>query len=137
VSVEGKITGQIDRGINLLLGIAQDDTEEDVFYLAKKVVHLRIFEDEEKKMNRSLLDIEGEMLVISQFTLLGDCRKGRRPSFIEAARPEAAIPLYEGFIQLIGSYGVSKVETGIFGADMAVEIVNDGPVTMIIDTKQR
>lgn len=137
VSIEGKTVGQIGRGINLLLGISVDDTGEDVKYLAEKAVNLRIFEDEEGKMNRSLLDIGGELLIISQFTLLGNCQRGRRPSFIEAAKPEVAIPLYEQFIQMVASFGVSKVATGVFGADMAVEINNDGPVTILIDTKQR
>lgn len=137
VRVRGQVVGSIRKGINLLLGVAAGDTEEDMAYLASKVANLRIFEDGEGKLNLSLLDIGGEALVISQFTLLGDCRKGRRPSFTLAARPETAGPMYEEFVRALRSCGVKKVETGVFGADMAVEIVNDGPVTLLIDTKQR
>jgi len=137
VTIDGEKTAQIEKGLNVLLGISHEDTEEDCGYLARKITELRIFEDEEGKMNRSLLDVGGQMLIISQFTLYGDCRKGRRPSFVGAARPETAIPLYEEFIKTVEALGVKEVQTGKFGADMKVEILNDGPVTLIIDTKNR
>jgi len=136
VIIEGKIFGTIEKGFAILLGISETDTEEDVKYLSEKIANLRIFEDSQGKMNLSCLDIKGDFLVVSQFTLIADCRKGRRPSFIEAARPEKAIPLYENFISLLRQTG-SKVETGEFGASMVVEIHNDGPVTIILDSRER
>jgi len=136
VSIENKIVGSIEKGFVILLGISETDTEEDGKYLADKIANLRIFEDSQGKMNLSCLDIRGEFLVISQFTLLADCRKGRRPNFIEAARPEKAIPLYENFISLLKKTGL-KVESGEFGTSMLVEIYNDGPVTIILDSKEK
>ncbi len=134
VEVEGSCIGKINYGLLILLGVHETDSEEQVKWLATKVVNLRIFEDSEGKMNHSLLEQEGEMLIVSQFTLYGECEKGRRPSFSTAARPEISIPMYEKFIEEIKKLGVKKVETGEFGADMQVSLVNDGPVTLIIDT---
>jgi len=134
VTVEGQIIGQISRGLLVLLGVAQGDHAADADYLAHKIANLRIFEDENGKMNRSLLDTGGQMLVVSQFTLLGDCRKGRRPSFVAAAGPTAATELYEYFNKAVRNFGVS-VETGRFGAMMAVALVNDGPVTLILESR--
>ena len=136
VSIGNETVGTIGKGLAILLGISETDSEEDGKYLADKIVNLRIFEDLQGKINLSCLDIKGEFLVISQFTLLADCRKGRRPSFTEAARPEKAIPLYEKFISLLKETGL-KVETGEFGASMLVEINNEGPVTIILDSKER
>lgn len=135
VVVDEKTVGKIDGGLLVLLGITHTDTEKEVKWLSKKIKDLRIFEDEEGKMNLGLEEIQGEMLIISQFTLYGDCIKGRRPSFIEAARSDYANELYEKFIKETKSHGV-KVETGIFGADMKVELLNDGPVTLVIDTPE-
>jgi D-tyrosyl-tRNA(Tyr) deacylase len=134
VEVDGKIVGEIRKGVNILLGIAEDDTEEDVNKLVNKIVYLRMFEDENKKMNYSLLDINGEALIISQFTLLANLKKGRRPSFEYAAKPDKAKALYEKFVEEFSKY--VKVQTGVFGADMKVYILNDGPVTFILDSKQ-
>ncbi|MBN1900360.1 D-tyrosyl-tRNA(Tyr) deacylase [Candidatus Sumerlaeota bacterium] len=135
VRVEEKTTGQIDRGFLVLAGIAQDDSEEDYRFIAEKIVNLRVFEDDGGKMNRSLLDVGGALLVVSQFTLFADCRKGRRPSFIEAAPPQKASVDFDLFVNILRQYGV-KVETGIFGAMMDVELINDGPVTIILDSKE-
>ncbi|SFF64590.1 D-tyrosyl-tRNA(Tyr) deacylase [Planifilum fulgidum] len=135
VTVDGRVTGAIDRGLVLLVGFAEGDGEEDLRYLAEKVVNLRIFEDEQGKMNRSLLDVGGGILSVSQFTLYGDCRKGRRPSFTAAAAPEIASRLYDRFNELLRSHGV-KVETGIFGAMMQVSFTNDGPVTLILESRE-
>ncbi|MEQ3307771.1 D-aminoacyl-tRNA deacylase [Fusobacterium varium] len=134
VTVDGNILGEIGNGLLVLLGVTHTDTEKEVNWLATKVKDLRIFEDEEGKMNLGLEDIKGELLVISQFTLYGNCIKGRRPGFTEAARPDLAEPLYEKFLEKCRSFGI-KTECGKFGADMKVELLNDGPVTMIIDTK--
>ncbi|MBI0576467.1 D-tyrosyl-tRNA(Tyr) deacylase [Neobacillus cucumis] len=134
VTVNGEITGQINSGLVLLVGVTHDDTEEDAVYLADKVANLRIFEDDAEKMNLSLLDVGGEILSVSQFTLYGDCRNGRRPSFINAARPDQAVGLYETFNRLLRDKGI-HVETGRFGAMMEVELTNDGPVTLIVDSK--
>jgi len=134
VSVDGQIIGHISRGLLVLLGVAQGDHTADADYLAQKIVNLRIFEDENGKMNRSLLDTGGQMLVVSQFTLLADCRKGRRPSFVAAAGPTAATELYEYFNDAVRNVGIS-VETGRFGAMMAVALVNDGPVTLILESR--
>ena len=136
VSVDGQIVGQIGKGFNILLGVGQGDGQKQVEWLAEKIAHLRVFEDENAKMNLSLKDIEGSALVISQFTLYGNCEKGRRPSFTEAAHPTTAKKLYEDFIEELKKYDI-PVETGIFQADMKVEITNDGPVTMIIETPQK
>ncbi|MDM5330890.1 D-aminoacyl-tRNA deacylase [Neobacillus sp. CF12] len=134
VTVNGEITGQISKGLVLLVGVTHQDKEEDAAFLADKITNLRIFEDDAGKMNLSLLDVGGEILSVSQFTLYGDCRKGRRPNFMEAARPEQANPLYEYFNGLLREKGI-KVETGIFGAMMDVELINDGPVTLIVESK--
>jgi D-aminoacyl-tRNA deacylase len=134
VTVNGEITGQISKGLVLLVGVTHQDSEEDAAFLAEKIVNLRIFEDDAGKMNLSLLEVGGEILSVSQFTLYGDCRKGRRPNFMEAARPEQAIQLYDVFNGLLREKGI-KVETGIFGAMMDVELVNDGPVTLIVESK--
>jgi D-tyrosyl-tRNA(Tyr) deacylase len=131
-------SAEIGKGIVILLGIKSDDSENDVNFVADKCSGLRIFEDENDKMNLSLKDIDGEVLIISQFTLYGDAQKGNRPSFIEAARPEIAIPLYEKFISRIKlNLGEEKVRTGIFGAMMQVKIINDGPVTILVESKQQ
>ena len=135
VKVDNKVIGSIDRGINVLLGVEDGDTLDDVKYLVEKIVNLRIFEDEDDKMNLSLLDVNGEMLAISQFTLLGDCRKGRRPSYIKASKPDFANEMYEKFVESCRAR-IKKVETGKFQADMEVEIINDGPVTLLIDSKK-
>ncbi|ETI66963.1 D-aminoacyl-tRNA deacylase [Neobacillus vireti] len=134
VTVAGEVTGEITKGLVLLVGVTHEDTEEDAAYLADKIANLRIFEDADEKMNLSLLDVGGEILSVSQFTLYGDCRKGRRPSFIEAARPEQAVVLYETFNKLLREKGI-RVETGRFGAMMDVELTNDGPVTLIVESK--
>jgi D-aminoacyl-tRNA deacylase len=134
VTVDGEITGQILSGLVLLVGVTHEDSQVDAAYLADKIVNLRIFEDDEGKMNLSLLDVGGDILSVSQFTLYGDCRKGRRPNFMEAARPEQANQLYERFNDLLREKGI-KVETGIFGAMMDVELINDGPVTLIVESK--
>ncbi|BCU82514.1 D-aminoacyl-tRNA deacylase [Polycladomyces abyssicola] len=136
VKVEGNIVGEIDHGLVLLVGFTDSDDEDDLRYLAEKVVHLRIFEDEEGKMNRSLVDVKGSILSVSQFTLYGDCRKGRRPNFMAAARPEKAVVLYDRFNQLLREHGV-RVETGVFGAMMQVELINDGPVTILLESKPK
>ena len=135
VQVDGAEVSSISKGFLLLVGIEKNDTEEAADYLAKKVAHLRIFEDENFKMNKSLMDIGGEILVISQFTLYGDCRKGRRPNFMAALGGEEAKKLYDQFVLMIKECGI-KVETGIFGADMKVDIQNDGPVTILLDSKK-
>jgi D-tyrosyl-tRNA(Tyr) deacylase len=134
VRVDYEIVGRIGPGLLVLLGIARSDEEKDADYLADKAVHLRIFEDGNGKMNRSLLETGGEVLVVSQFTLLGDCRKGRRPSFVEAAPPERAEQLYEYFVDQLKMKGIT-VATGRFQAMMAVSLINDGPVTLILESK--
>ncbi|MFA6715828.1 MAG: D-aminoacyl-tRNA deacylase [Victivallaceae bacterium] len=134
VKISGRTAGKIGRGLVILLGITHKDTEAEVKYLAEKCVNLRIFCDEAGKMNRSLHDIKGEALIISQFTLYGDAAKGRRPGFSEAARPEHAIPLYESFIKAVQNCNI-KVATGEFGASMLVDIKNDGPVTLMLESK--
>ncbi len=136
VKIEGKINGQIDQGLLLLVGICAEDNQEDIDWLIQKIVNMRIFSDENGKMNLSIQDIHGEIIVISQFTLHASTKKGNRPSFIDAARPEIAIPLYNQFIQKLQSSDL-KVETGIFGADMKVSLVNDGPVTISLDSKNK
>ena len=134
---KGNYSAEIGKGMVILLGIKNGDKEEDVNFVADKCCNLRIFEDENEKMNLSLKDVDGEILIISQFTLYGDARKGNRPSFIEAARPEEAIPLYEKFIARAKlNLGDSKVKVGIFGAMMDVKIINDGPVTIIVESKE-
>ena len=135
VAVHGETVGAIDHGLLVLLGVGQMDTPEDAIQLARKSVHLRIFDDADGKLNRSVLEVRGQMLVISQFTLYADCRKGRRPSFVEAARPEVAKPLYEAFTAEARRQGVA-VEIGAFQTLMDVVLVNRGPVTIILDSQQ-
>ncbi|MGJ7912257.1 D-aminoacyl-tRNA deacylase [Neobacillus sp. LXY-1] len=134
VTVNGEVVGEISKGLVLLVGVTHDDKEEDAAYMADKIANLRIFEDAEEKMNLSLVDVGGEILSVSQFTLYGDCRKGRRPSFVEAARPEYAITIYETFNRLLREKGIT-VATGEFGAMMDVSLTNDGPVTLIVESK--
>lgn len=136
VSVEGEIRGQIGAGFLVLIGVEEGDGDADFRYIAEKVPNLRVFEDEQGKMNRSLLDVGGELLAVSQFTLLGDARGGRRPSFITAARPETADPMYERLVADWRACGI-RVETGVFGAHMKVSLVNDGPVTILLDSRRR
>ncbi|MBM79207.1 MAG: D-tyrosyl-tRNA(Tyr) deacylase [Planctomycetaceae bacterium] len=136
VTVDGEVVGQIDRGFLVLLGVSDGDGENEVVYMAQKISGLRVFEDEDGKMNLSLADVGGKMLVVSQFTLLGDCRKGRRPSFVAAARPEIADRLYQGFVAEVEGQGI-EVETGRFQVHMDVELVNDGPVTLLIDSEKQ
>jgi D-tyrosyl-tRNA(Tyr) deacylase len=135
VEVAGEVVGEIGAGLLVLLGVARDDTASDADYLSEKTINLRIFDDADGKMNRSLLDIGGEMLVASQFTLFGDTRRGRRPSYTEAAEPEKANELYEYFVERVRSLGV-KVETGVFQAMMKVSLINDGPVTILLDSRK-
>jgi len=132
VTVDGQIVGAIDKGLVLLVGVTHEDTEETARFLADKVVNLRIFEDEDGKMNHSLLDVGGSILSVSQFTLYGDCRKGRRPNFMDAARPDHATEIYNLFNEELKKKNVA-VETGVFGAMMDVQLVNDGPVTLILE----
>lgn len=132
VEVEGKITGQIEQGFLVLLGVTHKDTKEEVEYLVKKLCNLRVFTDENDKMNLSLKEVEGKLLIVSQFTLYADCTHGNRPSFTEAAKPEQANELYEYFCKCCQEKGL-QVEKGIFGADMQVSLLNDGPVTIIIE----
>ena len=136
VTVNEQITGEIGKGFLVLLGVMEDDTESEMKLMAKKVSQLRVFEDENEKMNLSLGDVSGSVLVVSQFTLCADVSHGRRPSFIKSARPEKANKLYEQFVCELHEWGIDNVQTGIFGADMAVELLNDGPVTIIMDTDE-
>ncbi|TCS94914.1 D-aminoacyl-tRNA deacylase [Hazenella coriacea] len=133
VSVEGQIVGEIAHGLLLLVGITHEDSEKDIQFLVNKVSNLRVFEDESGKMNHSIMDIGGSILSVSQFTLYGDCRKGRRPNFMDAAKPDQALPLYEKFNEELQRAGL-QVETGVFGAMMDVSLVNDGPVTLILES---
>lgn len=137
VKVNGEIIGQIGHGLLVLLGIEDADTQEDIDWLSNKIINLRIFPDENGVMNKSLLDAEGDVLLISQFTLHASTKKGNRPSYIKAAKPDFAIPMYEKFIIALESGLGKQVETGEFGADMKVSLVNDGPVTIVIDTKNK
>ncbi|MGA9224975.1 MAG: D-aminoacyl-tRNA deacylase [Mesobacillus sp.] len=134
VTVDGEVTGSIVKGFVVLVGVTHEDKVEDAAFLAEKVANLRVFEDEAGKMNLSLLDVGGEILSVSQFTLYGDCRKGRRPNFMNAAKPDQALSIYEAFNRFLNEKGI-KVETGVFGAMMDVQLTNDGPVTLIIDSK--
>lgn len=136
VSIQGETVGEIGQGLVVLLGVGQEDGQEDLEYLASKIVNLRIFYDEEGKMNRSVKEVGGQVLVVSQFTLYGDCRKGRRPSFIKAAPPDKANQLYEEFVKLIQAEGIT-VATGRFQEEMLVEIHNDGPVTILLDSERQ
>jgi len=137
VTIEGAVKGQIGKGLLILLGITHTDAPEDIDWLSKKLVNMRIFSDAEGKMNLALPDVGGDLLLISQFTLHASTKKGNRPSFIEAARPEVAIPLYEAMIKALEKELGKPVQTGEFGADMKVSLVNDGPVTIVIDSKNR
>ncbi|MEY8000331.1 D-aminoacyl-tRNA deacylase [Clostridium sp. Mt-5] len=136
VEVDGEIIGEIGRGLNVLLGISVEDNNEDIPYMKDKILNLRIFEDENGKLNKSLLDVKGELLIISQFTLYGDCRKGRRPSFIRALSGDKANDIYERFVRECKN-SIDRVQTGKFGADMMVTIENDGPVTIMIDSEKK
>jgi len=136
VVVDENTVGQIGKGFMILLGVHEQDTQADVDYLVGKISKLRVFEDEQQKMNRSIIDVGGEILSISQFTLFADTKKGNRPSFVQAAKPDTAIPLYEAFNEGLRQVGI-PVETGIFGADMKCHLVNDGPVTIIIDSQNK
>ena len=135
VTVDGKITGSIEKGFMVLTGVEDGDTEKDAAYIADKVTGLRVFEDEDEKMNLSIKDVGGSILAVSQFTLLGDVRKGKRPSFIKAARPEEANALYRSFVDMVKQEGI-EVQEGIFQADMLVRIYNDGPVTILLDSRK-
>jgi len=135
VSVDGEIVGSCNKGYMILLGVTEKDTEKDLETLAKKTVNLRVFTDSDDKMNLSLLDIDGEVLVISQFTLCADVKKGNRPSFIAAMEPKRASEFYDRYCEMLKTLGVKKVEKGVFGADMQVSLVNDGPVTILFDTE--
>lgn len=137
VKIQGVIHGEINAGLLVLLGIEAEDTNEDIDWLVRKLISLRIFSDDEGKMNHSITDVNGAFLVISQFTLHASTKKGNRPSYIKAARPEMSIPLYEKFVDELRSQSALTVETGIFGADMKVQLINDGPVTIFIDSKNR
>ena len=136
VVVDENTVGQIGKGFMILLGVHEQDTQADVDYLVGKISKLRVFEDDQQKMNRSIIDVGGEILSISQFTLFADTKKGNRPSFVQAAKPDTAIPLYEAFNEGLRQVGI-PVETGIFGADMKCHLVNDGPVTIIIDSQNK
>lgn len=137
VRVKSEIIGQIQEGLMVLVGIEKADSDEDIQWLSKKICNLRIFDDEEGVMNKSLLDIDGNILAISQFTLQAKTKKGNRPSYIHAAKPEISIPLYENFVACLEKESGKKVETGKFGAEMQVSLVNDGPVTIVMDTKNK
>lgn len=137
VTIEGEVFSSIGQGLLILLGIEEEDTKEDIEWLSAKIARLRIFSDENEAMNLSVLDVDGECLVVSQFTLHAQTRKGNRPSFIKAARPETAIPLYEKFVSALREETGKEIATGSFGAMMDVELINDGPVTIWIDTKNR
>jgi D-tyrosyl-tRNA(Tyr) deacylase len=135
VKIDGTIVGEISKGLLVLLGIAQEDTQQDALYLIQKLINLRIFADADGKMNLSVQDCDGGLLVVSQFTLYADTKKGNRPSYIRAARPEQAIPLYEFFLKELQKQFQGRIQTGHFGADMKVSLINDGPVTIIIDSR--
>lgn len=136
VTVDGEVVGAVAAGVLLLVGVQQEDTAAEAAVLAQKVANLRIFRDESGKMNRSVLDIGGGVLAVSQFTLCADTRHGRRPDFFAAARPETALPLFETVVSELKKAGVAEVQTGVFGADMQVELLNDGPVTILLDTEE-
>lgn len=137
VTIDSKIKGAIDKGLLVLLGITDNDHDEDIEWLVRKIINLRIFNDDEGKMNLSLMDVTGDILLISQFTLQASTKKGNRPSYIKAARPEVAIPIYEKFIATLEKDLGKAIQTGEFGADMKVRLLNDGPVTIVIDTKNK
>lgn len=135
VTVDQKIVGQIDKGFLILLGVGHQDSEDDINYLVRKIANLRVFEDEEQKMNRSLLDTQFDCMVVSQFTLFADCKKGNRPSFIEAAPPQKANAMYLQFVKKMEEALGKFIPTGIFGASMQIELINDGPVTIVLDSQ--
>ncbi len=137
VTIDNQVSGEIEQGLMVLLGIAHEDSREDLEWLSKKLVNMRIFSDEDDKMNLSLLDVGGNILLVSQFTLHASTKKGNRPSFIQAAKPDVAIPLYEQAVEHLSSLLGKPIATGEFGADMQVSLTNDGPVTIVIDTKDR
>ncbi|RMB56614.1 D-tyrosyl-tRNA(Tyr) deacylase [Dokdonia sinensis] len=137
VTIDGNVNGAIDQGLLVLLGISNDDSAEDIEWLTNKLIGLRIFSDHEGAMNLSVMDVDGDILVISQFTLHASTKKGNRPSFLNAAKPDVAIPLYEEFLSTLSRKRNKSIPSGIFGADMKVELLNDGPVTIIIDTLNR
>lgn len=137
VTIEGEIVASISNGLLILIGIVDEDTQEDIIWLSNKIANLRVFGDENDVMNRSIIDVNGKAIVVSQFTLHASTKKGNRPSYIKAAKPEVAIPLYKSFVNQLENDLDNKVQTGQFGADMKVELLNDGPVTIIIDTKNR
>lgn len=137
VKIDGAVKGSINNGLMVLLGIEDQDSDEDIEWLSRKIINMRIFNDEQEVMNKSLLDIHGEVLLISQFTLHASTKKGNRPSYIKAARPEVAIPLYEKMIQALDSAIPTQIQSGEFGANMQVSLINDGPVTIIIDSKEK
>lgn len=137
VTIDGKVKSAIENGLLILLGCANEDTTEDITWLCRKTVNMRIFNDEKDVMNKSILDINGEILVISQFTLMASTKKGNRPSYIKAAKPDVAVPLYENFVKELEKQLGKPVGTGEFGADMKVKLLNDGPVTIIFDTKNK
>jgi D-tyrosyl-tRNA(Tyr) deacylase len=136
-SIEGKISGQIGKGFMILLGIEDNDTEEDLNWLAQKISNMRIFSDENGLMNKALTDVQGNILLVSQFTLFASTKKGNRPGFTRSAKPDLAIPFYEKMISELGQLTGTKIQTGVFGADMQISLVNDGPVTICIDTKAK
>ena len=137
VTIEGTVKSSIGDGFLILLGVCSDDTSDDVEWLAKKIAALRVFDDEQGVMNRSIIDVGGEVLVVSQFTLMASTKKGNRPSYIHASKPDFAVPMYEKFVAKLQSLYGKEIQTGTFGADMQVSLVNDGPVTIIMDSKQR
>ena len=137
VTIQGNIVASIDKGLLVLLGIIDEDTKDDIIWLSNKIANLRVFDDENVVMNKSIIDVEGDAIVVSQFTLHASTKKGNRPSYIKAAKPEIAIPIYEAFVKQLELDLGKKVQTGQFGADMKVELINNGPVTIIIDTKNR
>ena len=137
VTIDGQVKSRIGKGLLILVGIEDRDTQEDIEWLAKKITNLRIFDDENGVMNRSCIEVEGEILVVSQFTLQASTKKGNRPSYIKASKPEVAIPMYEAFCEEVGLQLGRPVQTGTFGADMKVELLNDGPVTILIDSQNK
>lgn len=137
VTVENKVVAKINKGLLVLLGITINDTQEDINWLVKKIINLRIFSDADQKMNYSIKDVSGDIIVVSQFTLFASAKKGNSPSFTKSARPEIAIPLYQSFIKTLQNSFPKKIQTGKFGSDMQVTLVNDGPVTVIIDSKNK
>lgn len=137
VTIDGQVKSKIGKGLLILVGIEDRDTQEDIEWLAKKITNLRIFDDENGVMNRSCIEVEGEILVVSQFTLQASTKKGNRPSYIKASKPEVAIPMYEAFCEEVGLQLGKPVQTGTFGADMKVELLNDGPVTILIDSQNK